>query len=305
MGNSSKIFYALVAVLLLAIGGLSFAIFQQRQASEQQSTQTRLEGEKQTLVFLADKSAAIVQKLPELKPRTEALETQLKASSGKLFVPDRRAELDSALKQAAQAARLSPGKVEDGGSSPSGAFIAHAYTLRMTGPINALPAFIEALARAPFLMQVAKVGVNAPDFKLNQVKLSATVKVFEAKDPMSIAGPELPESRLVVDTAWHQTMSAEDPVYGAILKEADALAGQINDRLPQVKEAAALERKLMGMETLVVELKSLESNTRKNRKQALDGLPALYARVQSSPLGAVAMVLSDQKVSYPETAGDD
>ena len=212
MGNSSKIFYAIVAILVLAIGGLSFAIFQQRQASEQQSTQARLEAEKQTLTFLAEKSAAIVQKLPELKPRTETLESQLKASSGKLYSPAKRPELETALKQAAQAAHLTPGKVEDSGTASSGAFIAHAYTIRMAGPLNSLPSFIEAVSRAPFLMQVAKVGVNAPDFKFNQVKLSVTVKVFEAKDPMSIADPELAESKLSVDTAWHQSMSVDDPV---------------------------------------------------------------------------------------------
>lgn len=305
MANSSKLFYALVALLVLIIGGLSLGIFQQRQASEQITSQTKLEAEKQALTLLADQSRVIVEKLPELKTRTEEGRQQLDASAKKRFLPADRAALETVLKQAALAARLEPGKFESSGTSPSGAFIAHTFSLKMVGALNALPAFIDALSRSTMLIQVAQVGVNAPDFKLARVKLTAMVRVFEAKDPAAIAGPTLPEARLSVDTAWHQSMSGEDPVYGQALKDVDALAAQVNERLAQVKEAAGLEKQLMGVETILAELKALETGTKRNRRLAVDGLPALYARVQSSPLGSVAMVISDQKVSYPETAGDD
>lgn len=306
MARTSKLFYALIGVLLIVIAGLLFAIHAQRQTTHQSHLKEQLELDGRRMDLVSEKARRVTSQMPSLKERVEQLQGRWQQVQGRLFHPGDQPEIEATIKQSVASAGLELVDIEASSVEPQEAFKGHVFNIRMTGNMTSLPAWAESFYRQRRMVRLDRVSVVSPDLRFQKFKLRATVRYFEPLDPAQLVPGEFPMNRLDIPLSYVSPDDQEsDPVFGQTLQatrqKAEALAGLKND----LSEAAKLEKQIAGLEKLLAGVKALEDQVRSNRALALQNLPTLYIRVRNSPVGSAAMLIQGNDVKFPELAGDE
>jgi len=306
MAKPSKLFPRLAGVLVLIIIALSVAIVHQRQAGEKARLKARLEQDERRMEVLSGKAETITEHVANLRLHNQGLEERWVAAQPLLYSRENRPQIESFLGDAAVAANLTLTTVEEVSVDETETYLEHVLNIRMEGPMRNIPAWADRFFRQPRLVLVDRIAIVSPDYLFRKVRIKATIRYFQPRDPEQIIPNSFPVERFEVPLDYLTAETdASDPVYGQAMASAQAQSKSLSDMHDELEEAARLEKRYAALTKLLIRLRSLQEEVRDCQNAVLENLPTLYLRVRNSPLGSVAMVISGESPRFPEITVDD